>query len=99
VYLYCLSNDKKEVLVNSRSRACNSVNDLFKEIVDPFLFRASVPANKDEYFVVVKLFNAQVEPPLLFHKAITVAKSATYGGLYQALSREYPDELFNDYYL
>jgi len=65
--------------MNSRTRTCTSVNDLFKETVDPFLFLASMPANKDEYFVVIKLFNAQVEPPLLFHKSITITKSSTFG--------------------
>lgn len=76
---------EREVLVNVRSRTCTIISELFKDVTDPILFYAPITYEKDEFLVIVKVFNALSEPSFVFQNCLKIKKESSRGDLYSLL--------------
>lgn len=85
-------------MINVRTRSCSTVSDLFKDVPDPALFFAPLDAQKDEFLVVVKLFDPSTSPAFTFASCLTIKKESSRLNLLALLAANYPAET-NNFYL
>jgi hypothetical protein len=81
---------EKEVLINIRSRSCTFVSELFKDVTEPTLFFAPIDIEKDEFLVLVKLYNPLATPKFIFHCCLRIKKDSKRAELYSLLASSMP---------
>lgn len=81
---------EKEALASIRARSCSTVSELFKDVQDPTLLFAPVLAGKDEFLVIVKVFDPKATPKFAFADCLTIKKDGRRSDLATKLTGLYP---------
>jgi hypothetical protein len=81
---------EREALTSVRARSCSTVSELFKDITDPTLLFVPVMAGKEEFLVVVKVFDPSATPKFAFADCLTIKKEGRRSDLAAKLTLLYP---------
>jgi hypothetical protein len=81
---------EKEVMVNIRTRSCTTVSELFKDTTDPTIFFAPLPIQKEEFLVIVKVFDPKATPKFTFGSCLSIKKDSRKDDLLALLVSAYP---------
>jgi hypothetical protein len=85
---------EREAVVNIRLRSTGTVSDLFKDIPDPTVFFAPIEAEKEEFLLVVKVYDPSASPKFAFAECLTIKKDSRRGELLSLLATAYPDSTY-----